>query len=703
MNQSTRSAARGALTAAFAAACLLPVAAAGDTPASWTQWGGPGQDFRAPAAGIAESWGEHGPRRLWSRQLGDGYSTVLVEDGRLYTMHRAGDQEAVICLDATSGETIWEHRYDHDAAPGHVSQFGDGPRSTPLIAGDRIYTIGVAGLMHSLDKATGEVVWAHNLWGPVFGGNKLQHGYASSPIEHGDTVIALVGGEGKSIVAFDKINGSVVWQAMSHPNSYGTPRILEVDGQVQLVAFMRDAMVGVDPATGEKLWSYPMDNQSQQNISPPILVDGRYLFLSSVNAGARGLELSRGEDGKTEVEELWSTRKIRFFHVTSVNDGDWVYGSSGGGSPAFMSAVNVKTGEVPWRERGFAKANAVFADGRVVLLDENGKLYLATATPEALTVQSEVELLDRVAWSAPTIVGDRMYVRDKAKIMALDLSAGRTEEEMMVASAAESAEGEAAEGAAEGAAEDAAEDAAEEAEAGVGTGAPAADEAAEVAAEESETVKILRNVDAAARAVGGVRYTAATVPSGVATNFVSPAEGGGVMFGWGGQGPERFNMRVKTVAPGSDEPMEVTGGSDGETFFLLDHLGKKAYQDFDPAVMGAGGNALFSVTMAEFVHPTPFSDEINADTAELQGTETVGGVECHKIHVVYSGGQGESTWFFSTEDFLPRRRIRHFNSPQGEGSIDVTITDLEIDPEVGPDGFAMRLPEGYEIVDDFAP
>ena len=160
---------------------------------------------------------------------------------------------------------------------------------------------------------------------------------------------------------------------------------------------------------------------------------------------------------------------------------------------------------------------------------------------------------------------------------------------------------------------------------------------------------------------------------------------------------------LTTTQQGSDEPLELTGGGDGETFFLIDHLGKKAYEDFDPAVMGAGGNALNSITMAEFVHPAPFDDEINADTAELQGTEMVGGVECHKIHVIYSGGRGESTWFVSTEDFLPRRRIRYFTTPQGEGTLDITVTDLKVDPEVGPETFVMKLPEGYQKVDDFAP
>ncbi len=125
--------------------------------------------------------------------------------------------------------------------------------------------------------------------------------------------------------------------------------------------------------------------------------------------------------GKTEIEEVWATRKIQFYHVTSVRQGDYVYGSTGMRAPAFMSAVNVKTGEIAWRKRGFAKANCLYADGKLIILDEDGMLYLATANAEDLTVHSQVELLDEVSWTVPTLVGKTLYVRDKKSILALDL------------------------------------------------------------------------------------------------------------------------------------------------------------------------------------------------------------------------------------------------------------------------------------------
>ncbi len=390
---------------------------AGDSDGSWKQWGGPHQDFKAASTGLASSWPDDGPKRIWERELGDGYSAILVEDGRLYTMYRDGSEEAVVCLDAGTGETIWEQKYDHSPVESHVSQFGEGPRATPLISGNQIFTVGVAGLMHALDKKTGDVRWSHALWGEEFAGNKLQHGYSSSPIEYGKNVIVLVGGENNAIVAFNKKNGKVAWKSESFKNSYATPKIMNVAGEDQIVTFMASQLVGLDPKTGALKWSYDHANQFGQNISPPMMSDGGVLFLSSPQAGARGLKI--GKDG--EVEEVWSTRKIQFYHVSTVKIGDYVYGSTGTRAPAFMSAINIETGEIPWRERGFGKANTIFADDKLYILDEDGYLYMATATPEKLTVVAKTQIFDKVAWTVPTIVGKTMFVRDKTTIMALDL------------------------------------------------------------------------------------------------------------------------------------------------------------------------------------------------------------------------------------------------------------------------------------------
>ncbi len=398
---------------------LAAFAAFAEPADRWTQWGGPNGDFRSPATGLADKWSEDGPAELWSRELGEGYSAILVDDGHLFTMYRTEDKEAVVALDAKTGKTVWEHRYDSAPHEGHVMQFGDGPRSTPLISGDRIYTIGIAGMMHALKKSDGSVAWSHDLW-KDFGGNFLNHGYSSSPVEYGDTVIALVGGEGHSIVAFNKSDGSVKWKSLDFDNSYSAPQVLKVDGKDQLIAFMAADVIGVDPESGELEWSYAIGNQYKQNINMPVLLDGQHLFLSTLQGGSRGLKLTR-KDGKTQVEETWSTRKVQFYHVTTVRQGDWVYGTTGGGAPHFMAAINVRNGEIAWRKRGFTKSNLIGADGKLLILEESGKLSMATATPEDLAISSSAEVLEEMAWTVPTLVGKTLYVRDKKHLKALNL------------------------------------------------------------------------------------------------------------------------------------------------------------------------------------------------------------------------------------------------------------------------------------------
>jgi len=390
--------------------------------AQWTQWGGANQDFRVDAKGLAAKWPESGPKQLWKRELGDGYSAILADGGRLYTMYRADDKEIVIALDAATGKTIWEHKYDSGPAEGHVHEFGDGPRSTPLIVNDRLYTIGVSGTMHCLNKEDGTPYWKHELWtDEQFGGNKLNHGYASSPVPYKNTVIVLVGGKGSSIVAFDQTDGKVVWKSLDFQSSYSTPKLINLDGEDQMVTFMADEIIGFNPTNGEMKWRVAHGNQWKQNVCMPVWhAPSKTLVLSSPEAGAKGLRLTKNGD-KTEVEEIWSTRKIQFYHVTSVGVDDFVYGTTGTQAPAFFAALNVKTGEVAWRERGFAKSTCLYADGKFIVLDEDGQLALASATPKGLTVDSKTKILEKVTWTVPTLAGKSLFVRDKKNIMALDL------------------------------------------------------------------------------------------------------------------------------------------------------------------------------------------------------------------------------------------------------------------------------------------
>ncbi len=225
-----------------------------------------------------------------------------------------------------------------------------------------------------------------------------------------------------------------------------------------------------------------------------------------------------------------------------------------------------------------------------------------------------------------------------------------------------------------------------------------------------EAVAILEKADTAAKAVGAVRFHSVTEPSGLVTNFIGAAEGTALISGWDEltQRPQHFRMDVTTTMPRAEEATKLSGGGNGESYFIVDHGTKKGYEDMDPGVLGSGGQALLSIAMSEFVRPDPYDNELGADSIELLPSAQVNGEDCYVIKVTYASGGGGaevgSTWSFAQSDYLPRRRVRHFEIPQqGKGDLVVTLSKLEIDPKLDLELFEMTLPEGYEVVDDFAP
>lgn len=219
-----------------------------------------------------------------------------------------------------------------------------------------------------------------------------------------------------------------------------------------------------------------------------------------------------------------------------------------------------------------------------------------------------------------------------------------------------------------------------------------------------QAVTILEKVDSAIKAVTAVRYQGSTTATGAATRFAFDTEGEVAAEGWQHGMPAKFRTHVTTKQPDSEETVELTGGGNGDVFYLIDHSAKKAWADMDPGVMGSSGRAVRGFGMIEFLHDAPFDDELNAESVELLDEQEIGGVACYQIRVVYSGGAGESIWFFAKNDLLPRRRVmKIMDREQNEGTIENTITHLEVNPTLEAKVFDLRLPEGYEQIDDFAP
>jgi outer membrane protein assembly factor BamB len=388
----------------------------------WPQWGGPHRNFTSETKGLATTWPATGPRRLWQRELGEGYSAIAVEGGMLFTMYRKGENEVVIALDAATGKTAWEYSYAAPFSPQYDMSNGPGPHATPLVTGNLVFSSGATGKLHCLDKKSGKVLWSHDLI-DEFQGTVRVNGYSCSPIAYKDKIVMMVGGQASSLVAFNRKDGSVLWKKHDFRNSTSSPIIINVDGQDQLVAFMYGEVVGLDPNSGDLLWSHPHPVEFGLNTSTPVWGPDNLLFISSgYNGGSRVIKLSRAGD-KTTVEELWAHSLMRVHFSNAIRVGDVVYGSSGDFGPAPFTAIDVKTGKVLWRNRSFPRASFLFADSRFIILDEDGDLLLATPTPEGLTVISKVALLSGNSWTVPSLAGTRLYLRDRKSIMALELRA----------------------------------------------------------------------------------------------------------------------------------------------------------------------------------------------------------------------------------------------------------------------------------------
>lgn len=410
--------------AIVAAAWLAAVAGAQE----WHQWSGADGDFTVASGALAESWPEAGPRQLWKRPLGKGYSSILYRDGSLYTMYREDDEEIVVALDAATGAIRWQHRDVPKLWRDMTDAYGKGPNSSPLLVGDCLVAPGIAGRLRCFDASSGELVWQRDL-PRDFGRRRRieEYGYSANPVAYGGHVLVLVGGRQHAVVALNAIDGSVVWKSEPGGVSYAQPSIVRLAGRDQFVYFSQQGVVALDPTTGETLWTWPIEFYNGNHLTPVVGCDDEHLWVGSqFDSGGGRLLRIRSQDGGLHAEQVWFDGRLSTSHWPLIRHGDLIYGSIGRNKLSFLSAFDWRTGKVAWKERGYHKAQILHADGKFLFLTEDGRLVLARMSPEGLEILAEAEVTARVSWSVPTLVSTTLYVRDEEHILALDLGEAQT-------------------------------------------------------------------------------------------------------------------------------------------------------------------------------------------------------------------------------------------------------------------------------------
>ena len=417
-------------------ACLLIVMSVAGcqsaAPDAWTQWGGQNRDFRAPASRLASDWPEAGPRQLWTRQLGDGYATIVTDTRRLYTMYRTDDgTEVIVALQPDTGATAWERRYpaplvDEGEQKRHVTEFGNGPQSTPLLAYGRLYTLGYTGMLSCLEPATGKVIWSHDLYNEL-GGNFLRFGYSASPIAYDGRIIVPVGGKtsdgtANGLVAFDADDGMIAWRSTDLDSGHSSPILVDMDGEDLLVFYMDNGFFAACPKTGDIRWTYEPQGKFSAAIMSPVGCPDNVVFfqVGGDEQGGCAVKLSKAGE-QVRAERLWFNSKIKSALHSPVRIGNTLYGQEG--RSEFLVAFDGTTGEVLWKQRGFEQSKCLAVGNQLIILDGKGMLTLATPTREGLDVNASAKLLGDRSWSTPTLSGTTLFLRDNDHIMAVDLGA----------------------------------------------------------------------------------------------------------------------------------------------------------------------------------------------------------------------------------------------------------------------------------------
>lgn len=379
-------------------------------PGDWPTWRGVQRDGIAPEP-IAAPWPEDGPPKVWEQPTGEGYSSVAVADGRVITFFQDGPNETLAAFDRATGSPLWRF----EAADYYQNTYGNGPRSTPTVDGDRVYAVSGKGKLYCVDAKSGAKVWTKDLAGE-FKAPVPQWGISFSPLIDGDRLIVSPGGTEGSVVALDKKTGDVIWRSLSDEGGYSSPLIAEFGGRRQLVAFTASGLVGLDPADGKLLWRFPWQTAWKCNVTTPI-VAGDYVFITSgYQRGCALVHIQKTPDGWSAERVYENTRMCSHF-ASPVRFGETIYGFN----ESTLVAMKWRTGEILWKARGFGKGSVLGVGDKLLILGESGVCALAEASPERYKEISRFEFSQERCWSVPVVAHGLLYLRDQKVLACFDV------------------------------------------------------------------------------------------------------------------------------------------------------------------------------------------------------------------------------------------------------------------------------------------
>lgn len=413
----------------------------------WPQWMGMKRDNVWRESGVIKRFPEGGPKILWRTPIAGGYAGPAVADGRVYVTDYVSKEnlkvdnfgrkelsgtERVLCLDEATGKEIWKHEYP----VVYGISYPAGPRCTPNVDGDRVYTLGAEGHLYCFRAETGDVIWSRDLT-TEYNTKSALWGYAGHPLIDGDKLICIVGGEGSHVVALDKHTGKEKWRALTATEQgYSPPIIMNAGGVRQLILPHPDAVVSLDPESGNEYWSIEYGATNGSIIMTPIK-SGNLLYVGGYSN--KNLLIELGESSPT-AKALWRDEPktaLSPINVQPLEEGGIMYGFDQSG---LLHGVDIKSGKRLWqsteplsskRPVGSGTAFMVKHEDRVWMFNELGELLITKLSPEGYTEIDRAKVIEpsnvafgrKVVWAAPAWANKKAFIRNDDECICVNLGA----------------------------------------------------------------------------------------------------------------------------------------------------------------------------------------------------------------------------------------------------------------------------------------
>ena len=400
-----------------------PATALGVLSKDYPQFLGPDRNGTVRGIKLARDWSERPPQLLWRQPIGAGWSAFAVVGSSAITQEQRGEYEMVVCYDLMSGQERWSHS-DHDRY--EATPAGVGPRATPTIVGDRVYTLGATGILNCLDLGTGERIWSEDI---LYDNNAelASWGISGSPLVLDDLVVVSAGGrEGKSLVAYHKDTGARVWSGGNSPAGYSSPLITTLAGVPQILIFNYGNVAAHDPSSGEVLWQHPWPTGTECVSQPVSLPDDRVFVSSGYGIGCKLFQILRHEDNQLKATLVWETPRLKAKFTNVVHRDGYIYGLDDG----VLVCLDLADGQRRWKRGRYGHGQVILVDepdrgkrGSDLLLvsAESGDILLVEVNPNESKELARFPALGSKTWNNPALAGQYLLVRNDREAACYEL------------------------------------------------------------------------------------------------------------------------------------------------------------------------------------------------------------------------------------------------------------------------------------------